>query len=63
MVKEAVTNLPASDHALVTVWVSTTKGVNLAYVQRVGEHAEIVSYVGKSWGKPIEAGISGQIHW
>jgi hypothetical protein len=63
MVQQAVKNLPTEEDGLFTVWVSTTKGVNLTHVQRVGKHAEIVSYIGKSWGQPISAGIAATVHW
>lgn len=63
IVMDAVKNLPTDEDGLFTVWVSTTKGVNLAHVQRVGTHAEIVSYVGKSWGKPLDAGVAVKVHW
>lgn len=63
MVTDAVSNLGTNENGLFTVWINTTAGVNLAHVQRVGGHAEVVSYVGKSWGEPIEAGIAARIHW
>lgn len=45
------------------VAVGTTKGVNLAVVQRVGSGGEIVAYVGKTWGEPIEGGLLWRQRW
>jgi hypothetical protein len=39
--------------------VKTGAGVNLAIAHKLGEHFEIVSYIGKSgWQKPMEDGVS-----
>jgi len=45
------------------VGIATTKGVNLAIVQRVGGRSAIVGWVGKSWGEPIEGGLAWKLRW
>lgn len=49
------------------VWVATLRGkqvsVNVAVVNKFNEHFEVVAYVGKDWGKPLEAGIVGHVRW
>lgn len=45
------------------VAVGTTTGFNLAVVQRVGKGGEIVAFIGKDWGAPIEAQIMWRQRW
>jgi len=66
MIMDAVKNADFGEgkHVVVT-WIATTEGVNAAVVAKVIESEKIdfkvVSWVGKKWGAPIEAGIAGQI--
>lgn len=62
MIHDAVAKLGPGDKFM-TAWVLTSKGVNSALVTRVNDHIEIVGYIGKSWGAPIEAGIGGVWHF
>lgn len=47
-------------------WIAQRDGagntsVNLAAVQRVGDHVQVVEWFGKTWGEPYEVGIAGKI--
>lgn len=61
MVTRAVANRSPDKDGLFTLWVDTTAGVNLAHVQRIGGQVDVLFYVGKTWGKPITAGVAA--HW
>jgi len=37
--------------------------VNLALATKVGEKVNIVSWLGKSWGQPVEGGVAVQVHF
>lgn len=37
--------------------------VNLAIVQRVGEHGAVVGWVAKDWGEPIGVGGGWTLRW
>lgn len=45
-------------------WIAMRKDgqtiLNLAAVQRKGEHFEVVEWIGKTWGEPVEVGIAGR---
>jgi hypothetical protein len=45
------------------VAIADTKGANLAVVQRIGTHVEIMGWIGKSWGEPIAGGASVHASW
>jgi hypothetical protein len=45
------------------VGIATTKGMNIAVVQRINQHSTVVAYVGKSWGEPIEGGLMWKLTW
>jgi len=62
MIRDAVANIGKGDKFLF-VGVVTDKGTNAAAVQKLGDHIEIVEYIGKTWGKPLEAGIAGVWHF
>lgn len=62
MIRDAVAQLGKDERGVLT-WIATTEGVNLALVQKVNDHVEVFGYVGKSWGKPLAAGIAARLHW
>lgn len=45
------------------VGIATTKGVNIAVVQRINSHSTVVAYIGKTWGEPIEGGLMWKLTW
>jgi hypothetical protein len=47
------------------IGIATTKGVNVAIVQRIGGHSTIVGWVGKrsGWGAPLEGGLAWKLRW
>lgn len=53
----------AADERGGLVAIATTKGVNLAVVQRTGKNSEIVAYIGKTWGEPLDAGVQWRQRW
>lgn len=61
LITEALASLGEERGAI--VWIATQTGVNLAIVQKVNTHVEILGYAAKSWGKPLAAGVVGRIHW
>lgn len=61
-VTEAVAALPNGEKGRLT-WIATTKGVNLALVDKVNDHVNVTAWIGKSWGQPIAAGVAGEVHW
>lgn len=61
-VQDAVATLPPDGKGAL-VGVATTTGVNLAVVAKVGNHVNVVSWLGKSWGQPVSGGAAVQVHW
>lgn len=60
MVSEAVATIPpGSKGALVAI--ATEKGVNLALASKVGDHVEVTTWIGKSWGAPIAGGAAVKV--
>lgn len=47
------------------VGIATTKGVQIAVVQKVGGAGTVVAWVGKSsgWGEPLDAGLAWKLTW
>jgi hypothetical protein len=62
MIHHAVSQIGKGDKFLF-VAVATTKGTNVAAVQKLGDHVEIVEYIGKTWGEPLSAGVSAAWHF
>ena len=62
MVKAAAASLAEGEKGKLT-WIATTKGINLAIVNKVNDHVVITGWVAKGWGKPLEAGLAGTITW
>lgn len=57
---------PDASGALVAIATRDADGkstANLALVTRVGEHANVTAWIGKSWGAPVAGGAAVQIHW
>lgn len=63
IIRDAVNAIPNDKRAMVTVWVRTSEGINAAYVQKFGDNVSITGWLGGKWGKPLEAGIAGQVTW
>jgi len=70
LIESAMASLPRDSKGHL-VWIAQKvgdeKSVNAAIVNRVGGHAEVVLWIGKSWGTPESAGLgvgtAGRIHW
>lgn len=47
------------------VGIATTKGGQIAVVQKIGGAGTIVAWIGKAngWGEPLDAGLAWQIKW
>ena len=47
------------------IGIATTRGMNLAVVQRIGGTGQIVGWIGKGsgWGAPIEGGLAWRATW
>lgn len=66
MIRDAVAQIGKGDKFLFVGVVNVVKGksnTNFAAVQKVGDHVEIVEYIGKTWGEPLSAGIAGSWHF
>ena len=61
-VMDAANTLQPHEHGAL-VFVATTKGVNAAVVHRFHERFAVVGWLGKEWGKPLEAGVAGSLRW
>jgi len=65
MIENAVKAIPAgSTMALVGVATKTHGKVNtnLVFAARLGEQVTILSWIGKTWGQPIDKGVAVQWH-
>lgn len=62
IIADAVAQLGPNDRGIMT-WVATTKGVNLALVDKINDHIDVIAFIGKDWGHPVEAGLVGRVHW
>lgn len=62
IIEDAVAHLGPNDRGILT-WVATTKGVNLALVDKINDHVDVSAFIGKNWGSPLEAGVVGRISW
>jgi hypothetical protein len=47
----------------IATWILTTTGVNLALVDKVGDHVAVTLWIGKTWGEPLSAGLAGEVTW
>lgn len=49
------------------VWIAHKKdgkvSVNAAVVNKFNDNFEVVLWVGKTWGRPIEAGVAASLSW
>lgn len=65
MVTEAMATIPADKKgALVGIATLAPDGgvhVNMALATKVGSKVSVISWVGRSWGKPIEGGAAVQV--
>jgi hypothetical protein len=69
-INQSVASLPEGEKGRI-VWIAqkhgNEKSVNLAIVSKLGGHAEVTGWVGKSWGTPYAAGLvagaAGAVHW
>jgi hypothetical protein len=62
MVKAAAKDLAEGEKGKLT-WIATTKGINLAIVNKVNDHVVITGFIAKNWGRPLEAGLMGTVSW
>ena len=63
IIRDAIKQIPEGKNAMVTVWVRTSDGINVAYAQKFGDNVQVTGWVGGKWGKPLEAGVVGQVTW
>ena len=62
LIADAVQRLGKDERGVIT-WVVTTKGLNLAVVDKINDHVTVTAWIGRHWGEPIEAGIAGCVQW
>lgn len=66
MVSDAMTDIPPGERGSL-VAIATKQGdavnVNLAFAVKANDHIDIVTWVGKSWGEPVAAGVVGRVHF
>lgn len=62
MIRDAVSQL-GKDEKFMLTWIVTDKGVNTAAVRKLGDHVEVMAWIGKSWGDPISVGVAGAWHF
>lgn len=58
LVTDAMAQVPSGEHGSL-VAIATRQGdavnVNLAFAVKAGNHVEVVTWIGKSWGDPVSA--------
>lgn len=66
MVREAMKEVPDGERGSL-VAIATKQGeavnVNLAFAVKANDHVDIVTWIGKSWGEPVSAGVVGRVHF
>ena len=65
MISEAMVHVPEGEHGTLVAIATETDGkinVNLAFAIKAGKHVEVVTWIGKSWGTPVSAGVVGRVH-
>lgn len=65
-VREAMAEVPDGEHLVAVANVSQYSGktnVNLALAVKAGTHVDVVTWIGKSWGAPVSAGVLGRVHF
>jgi len=61
-ITKACTAIPEGRTAAL-VAVADRKGANVAVVQRIGGNVTVMGWLGKSWGEPLEGGVSVMASW
>lgn len=66
MVRAAMAQVPDDERGSL-VAIATRQGdainVNLAFAVKVNNHTDVVTWIGKSWGEPVSAGVLGRVHF
>lgn len=66
MVRDAMAQVPEGEHGSLVAIATEQDGkvnVNLALATKIGTHVEVVTWIGKSWGTPVAAGVMGRVHF
>lgn len=62
-IDEAINSLPADSAGNLLINVETTRGINIAYVQKLNDVWTVTAWFGKSWGGPVHAGATVRAAW
>lgn len=56
-------HLRGTSHTGAVLGVATTKGFNVVVAKKKDDRFVIETWIGKSWGSPLEAGIKGIVYF
>lgn len=66
MVSDAMKDIPPGERGSL-VAIATKQGdavnVNLAFAVKANDRVDVITWVGKSWGEPVAAGVVGRVHF
>jgi hypothetical protein len=62
LIRDAIANIKPGKNGAFTLWIEHERGgqkeVNAAFVTRIGDDLNFVTWVGSKWGTPTAAGVS-----